>query len=83
MSSYNFVCPTKSQLTEEAAAIAIISRVTPMMSLGLELAKTKGIRVKLFWVVRTVEELGIFSAGKLFWFIYSISIFSSHAYHIS
>lgn len=36
--------------------------VTPMMSLGLELAKTKGIRVTLFWVVRTVEELGIFSA---------------------
>mmetsp|Transcript_26297 Transcript_26297/g.47376 ORF Transcript_26297/g.47376 Transcript_26297/m.47376 type:complete len:861 (-) Transcript_26297:120-2702(-) len=35
--------------------------VTPMMSLALELCATSSIPVTIMWVVRTIEEFGIFS----------------------
>ena len=40
--------------------------VTPMLSLGLEMAKLKRIPVTIVWVVRTVEEFSIFSTGMQF-----------------
>jgi predicted ferric reductase len=36
--------------------------VTPMISLALEMCQTNTIPVTLFWVVRTIEEFGIFSS---------------------
>jgi predicted ferric reductase len=36
--------------------------VTPMISLALEMCQTNTMPVTLFWVVRTVEEFGIFSS---------------------
>ena len=36
--------------------------ITPMISLALEMCQTNTMPVTLFWVVRTIEEFGIFSS---------------------
>lgn len=44
--------------------------VTPMMSLALEMCNTSSIPLTLFWVVRTIDEFGIFSTELCSWCSY-------------